>query len=212
MTTPLAIIVPVKPPHEGKSRLAGELSSHRRYLLNWRLLRHTFDQVAMLSDIADVRVISRSPDVLAEALRRGFATSREPARSDLNGAVALGAQHSQSAGARELMILPIDLPWLSAARLRSAVAEFRAGHDVLIVADRRADGTNLLLWRPLETARFHYGAASASRHAEAARAQGLRVAVRDDPLLSFDVDTPQDLAIWSPGDLFDLKRGRRLAG
>jgi 2-phospho-L-lactate guanylyltransferase len=210
--TRLAIIIPVKSPREGKSRLAGELSARGRHLLNLQLLRHTFDQVAGLSDIADIRVVSRSPDVLAEAFQRGFSTSLETGQSGLNEAVTLGAHHAQVAGAGAIMVLPIDLPGVTADMLRSTIAEFRDGPEVMIVADRRADGTNLLLWRPVDTARFHYGIGSASRHAEAAQAQGLRVVMREDPVLSFDLDTPQDLKLWSRTGRAETLLDDRLAG
>lgn len=194
--TRLAIIVPVKSLREGKSRLAAAMPAADRHALNLRLLRHTLDQVEGLAGAVDVYVVSRSPDVLVEASRRGFSTCLEPALCDLNGAVMLGAQHARATGATEIMIIPIDMPWLSTARLNSAIADFRATSDVLIFTDRFRDGTNLLLWRPIETARFHYGIGSAARHAESARSLGLRVAVRVDQALSFDLDTPQDLALW----------------
>jgi 2-phospho-L-lactate/phosphoenolpyruvate guanylyltransferase len=208
----LAIVIPVKGPHEGKSRLAGDLAPSLRYRLNRRLFRHTLDQVAQLTDMADVRIVSRSPEILAESLERGFSTSLETGHGDLNAAVSLGARDAHVAGAQELMILPVDLPWMSAARLRAVVAQFRAAYDVLIVTDTRCDGTNLLLWRPIETAQFFYGIGSAARHAAAARTGGLRVVIQEDAALSFDLDTSQDLAIWAPTDVRDPGIRSRLAG
>lgn len=193
----LAIIIPVKPPCEGKSRLAAVLPQAKRYDLNLRLLRHTFDQAAGLQDIADIHVVSRSPDVIAEAAVRGFQTCAEPAGLGLNGAVALAAETAAAAGATETVILPVDLPWLSSDRLRAVVGEFRGGGDVLIITDRAGGGTNLLLWRPLATATFCYGIGSAKGHADRAAGLGLRVAMRQDRHLSFDIDTPGDFDAWS---------------
>lgn len=193
----LAIIIPVKPPREGKSRLAAVLQDAGRYDLNLRLLRHTFAQAAGLHDIADVHVVSRSPDVIAEAAERGFETCVEPAGFELNDAVALAAGRAAAAGATEAMILPVDLPWLSSDRLRAIVDEFRGGGDVLIITDRAGGGTNVLLWRPLVTASFCYGIGSAKGHADRAAGLGLRVATRQDRDLSFDIDTPHDLGEWS---------------
>jgi 2-phospho-L-lactate guanylyltransferase len=195
----LAIIVPVKPPHEGKSRLNAVLSASDRYDLNLQLLNHTFDRVADLSDLADIYVVSRSSDVLTEAARRGFAVCPEPGHGELNGAVTLGAKQAQAAGATEAMVLPIDLPWLSSDRLREVIDEFRNTCDVLIITDRTKDGTNLLLWRPIGTSKFQYGEGSASRHADFAAGLGLRVTVRQDRRLSFDLDTPHDFDVWSRG-------------
>jgi 2-phospho-L-lactate guanylyltransferase len=207
--TELAIIIPVKSLPDGKSRLAGTMSGADRHALNLRLLRHTLDQVAGL-DGAKVYVVSRAPDVLAEAFQRGFSGCLEPAGGDLNSAVTLGLRHAQAAAATEVMVVPIDLPRLSTDSLASAISEFRARADVMIFADRAGDGTNLLLWRPIETASFHYGIGSATRHQQVALGLGLRVEMRRDPALSFDLDTPQDLADWSESDGY-LRSSKRIA-
>jgi 2-phospho-L-lactate guanylyltransferase len=194
---PLAIIIPVKSPREGKSRLTGVLRADDRYELNSRLLTHTLDQVAHMIDIAEAYVVSKSPAVLAEAARRGFTACPESDPCELNGAVSLGAKQAGARGATQIMVLPIDLPWLSSSRLRHLVDEFRADYDAMIIADRAGDGTNVLLWRPIETAIFKYGVGSAARHADVAQNLGYRVDIRQDRYLSFDLDTPQDLKIWS---------------
>lgn len=194
---PLAIVIPVKSPREGKSRLKEVLPADHRYELNSRLLTHTLDQVVNLAGLADVYVVSKSTDVLAEAALRGFIACSESNLCELNRAIALGARQAELGGATEIMVLPIDLPWLSANRLRRLVDEFRADCDVMIVPDRADDGTNVLLWRPIETANFEYGAGSAAKHADAARNLGLRVVIRHDRYLSLDLDTPRDLQIWS---------------
>jgi len=194
---PLAIVIPVKSLQEGKSRLTEVLQAHDRHALNSRLLAHTLDQVAHMIDIADVFVVSKSPDVLAEAVRRGFVACPESDLCELNRAITLGAKQAEARGATEVMVLPIDLPWLSSSRLRHLVDEFRADCDAMIVADRAGEGTNVLLWRPIGTASFRYGIGSATKHADVAKALGYRVVIRQDRYLSFDLDTPQDLKIWS---------------
>jgi 2-phospho-L-lactate guanylyltransferase len=197
---PLAIVIPVKSPHQGKSRLGGVLRPADRYDLNLRLLAHTLDVAAELIDDAEVYVVSKSAEALAEARLRGFAICLEPDFFDLNAAVTLAVRQAQADGIEEIMVLPVDLPWLHAERLRALVAEFRTGSDVMIITDRVRNGTNLLLWRPIATVSVHYGPGSAARHADAATRLGLRTVVRDDPQLSFDIDTPQDFAEWSRGD------------
>jgi 2-phospho-L-lactate guanylyltransferase len=193
---PLAIVIPVKPPEQGKSRLAGALLPHDRLALNRALLKHTFDVAAELRDLADVFVVSRSHDVRAEAAARAFVTCDEPDSCDLNGAIAIGAADARRAGATELMVLPVDLPNLSEHGLRKLFMGFHSDLDVLIVSDQAGSGTNVLLWRPIESAVFHYGPASAEAHARTARHLGLRQDVRTDAALSFDIDTPADLEAW----------------
>lgn len=204
---PLAIIIPVKPPEQGKSRLAGALLPHDRLALNQALLKHTFDVAAGLRDLADVFVVSKSHDVRAEAATRGFVACDEPDTCDLNGAIAIGAGRAHGAGINEIMVLPVDLPNVSEHGLRKLVVGFHRGLDVLIVSDCAGSGTNVLLWRPIESAVFHYGPASAEAHARSARSLGLRQAVRTDAALSFDIDTPADLEAWMRGGQAALRAG-----
>lgn len=202
----LAIIVPVKSPEQGKSRLTAVMRECQRQKLNLGLLRRTLNEAGKLKHIADVIVVSKSPEVLEQAVRCGFRGCSELADCDLNGAIAIGAQAAQDAGATEIMVLPVDLPWLSAGHLHQAIIEFRNSCDVMIVTDFAGSGTNLLLWRPIEMAVFQFGEGSAQLHAEAARNRGLRVRIREDAQLSFDLDTPGDLDIWSRGRPAFMKR------
>jgi 2-phospho-L-lactate guanylyltransferase len=207
----LAIIIPVKRPELGKSRLAAALLPHDRLALNRALLKHTFDEAAGLSDIAAIYVVTKSPDVRTEAARRGFLTCDEPEACDLNDAIAIGATHARKDGMLEIMVLPVDLPRLSARRLRSLVAQFRSSLDVVIVTDRAGRGTNVLLWRPVGSAIFQYGTASAECHARSARGLGLRLAISQDAALSFDIDTPQDLQHWLHDGRLSIGAGDGLA-
>jgi 2-phospho-L-lactate/phosphoenolpyruvate guanylyltransferase len=203
----LAIVIPVKPPEQGKSRLSSVLLPQDRLALNRALLRHTFEQAAKLADFASIYVVSKSAEVAADASKRGFVACDEPETCELNGAIRIGADAALRAGLREVMVLPVDLPGVSSKRLIELVEEFRRGFDVLIVADRAGSGTNVLLWRPIDAAVFCYGSDSAQRHARSAEALGLRLAKCQDTALSFDIDTPTDLQLW-------MQKGRllRLAG
>jgi 2-phospho-L-lactate/phosphoenolpyruvate guanylyltransferase len=163
-------------------------------------LIHTLEQVVELADIADIYVISKSSEVLAEAERRNLIGCLESRSCDLNGAIALGARRAQAAGATEVMVVPIDIPSLTSKRMRTIIDEYSDARDVIVITDRAGDGTNVMLWRPIETASFQYGIGSASRHAEAARSLGLRVTVRKDEFLSFDLDTAEDLDLWLGSD------------
>ncbi|MDB5653642.1 MAG: hypothetical protein JWQ94_1255 [Tardiphaga sp.] len=208
----MAIIIPVKAPEQGKSRLAGVLSAPDRHALNLRLLGHTLDQVTALADLAHVIVVSKSPAVLAAAAARHFVACVEPEPCDLNGALALGADQAQAAGAQEIMVLPVDLPWLSAQQLRQLMTDHRADGDVIIIADRAGCGTNVLLWRPAALAQFRYGIGSARRHAETAASLGLRVSVQKHIRLSFDLDTPGDLDHWLHREGISSLGSRRMVG
>ncbi|MEZ5177887.1 MAG: hypothetical protein R2746_06270 [Acidimicrobiales bacterium] len=76
---------------------------------------------------------------------------------------------------------------------------------MLLVPDRRADGTNVIALPTASGFRFRYGPGSFARHQAEARRLGLPVEVRADAALGWDVDVPDDLRL--PGGA-DLAAGR----
>ena len=77
---------------------------------------------------------------------------------------------------------------------------------VLLVPDRRTDGTNVLAIPARSGFRFSYGPGSFARHQVEAARLGLVVEVRADVELGWDVDIPDDLHL---PDGADLAAGRR---
>lgn len=184
----LEILIPVKPLGEGKSRLAPVLDQSGRRALCERFLRNT---LGLATSLAPVLVVTRDPVVIGIATQAGARIVDEPPVADLN--VALDAGRRAVRPSTDLLVLPIDLPRLSAAALRT----FCAARDAIAIApDRNRDGTNLLLLpgRTVADFRFAYGIGSLAAHqAEAAR---LDVPLRlvDLAEAAFDVDSPEDHA------------------
>jgi len=158
------------------------------------MLARTLDIVRAL-DHRQLAVISDDPDVQAVALRHG-ATAITDEGHGLNAALNEGrARFRQKGNDTSLLVLPIDLPDLDRDVLRMAVA---ADGDVVIACDGREDGTNLLLLSgAARDLAFSFGPGSYQRHCAAARVAGFAVTTLRDPRLSFDIDQPQDYAVWT---------------
>jgi len=104
----------------------------------------------------------------------------------LNGAIDVGVETLAGKGAEHVVIAHGDLP--RPERVNSVVVP----DTIVLVPDRRRDGTNVLA-RPSDVHMpAAYGAASFGRHLAAAFATGVAVQVRTDPLLSIDIDTVDD--------------------
>jgi 2-phospho-L-lactate guanylyltransferase len=194
--TSLAIVLPVKSPRLGKSRLKSIMTDDDRQAFNRWLYQRTFEQVAALRDETNVYVVSKSHEVLEDASRRGFVACREPEHCELNSAIATAARRAEADGLTAIMVLPIDLPLLTTESLRKTTARFDASVNMILIEDRIGSGTNLLLWRPLAAARFLFGPDSAAAYIELARRTGLRAIALRDASLSFDLDTPADVEEW----------------
>jgi|SRR6185312_11211353 len=192
----LHVLIPCKALAAGKSRLAPMLDSSERTALCTALLRRTLDCALELVPPERCHLVSGDEAAAACASARQVRQIAEPPGSGLNPALE-HARHMVCAGkvAPELLILPIDLPFASAIRLRSLVL---VGSDVVVVPDRRGSGTNLLYLGATAAPcfDFRFGEASLAAHRAAAQECRLGFRLHEDADLGFDLDLPEDLRDW----------------
>ena len=201
-------IVPVKPFSEGKSRLAGYLSPQTRRTLNRHLLTRTLDAVHLAHIDAEIVVVSRDNDALHLAARlgshalsedpynplslvsgpRAFSTDHE---SQLNAALAQAARYAVARGATKILVLPTDIPNLTAEDVRAVASPCGAGPQI-IIAPSRDGGTNALFLQPALAIPFAFGRGSFARHQRLAEEADIPVRVVASPSLLFDIDLPED--------------------
>jgi 2-phospho-L-lactate guanylyltransferase len=116
--------------------------------------------------------------------------------SGLNAALAQARSDAVARSATALLVLPSDLPLVSAEALGafSAIASAAGSPTVALAADRHGRGTNALLLVPPEAIDFAFGGDSRSAHAALASAAGARYLEVEGPL-ALDLDTPEDLLV-----------------
>lgn len=215
-------IVPAKDLTRAKGRLAPSLSLEERRILSMNLLAGTLAAIAGVQGIRRCIVVSPSPRALALAHDHGALPLDEGMmpRVDLSAAdsplprpdmeawetpsgrdVALNAGLNWAAsaardwGAEAVLVVPADLPNLSAEALHALVLAGETPRSIAIAPDRHRSGTNALLLHPPLAVPFLFGVDSFAAHCEAARARDLRLSVVDHPALALDLDTPDDLAL-----------------
>jgi 2-phospho-L-lactate/phosphoenolpyruvate guanylyltransferase len=195
----VVVLIPCKDLDRGKSRLAGCLSPRSRRALCEFFLCRTLDVATAAVGPDSVRVITGDVRVAAVAAEYGVAAVAD-GDAGLNGALARGRAHVLAqADGRAGLILPIDLPLATPAALARVAA---APEDAVIVPDERHDGTNVLRLAPapLRHFRFAYGPRSYASHAAQASEIGVPFRSIHDPLLMFDVDTPEQYLRWAAHD------------
>ena len=180
---PAAVVVPVKAFSVAKQRLAPALDRATRASLARRLATVVVAAAAPLP----VLVVCDDDEVAAWAATVGAAVVWSPGRG-LDRAVADGVAHAGAAGADRAVVAHADLPL--AHHLPALLV---AAAEVVLVPDRRRDGTNVAVVPTAASFTFSYGPRSFDRHQAEARRLGLAVAVRDDAALAWDVDVPDDL-------------------
>ena len=110
----------------------------------------------------------------------------------LNSALTQAHQVLREFGCREVVILPADLPNITAAEIDSLVRAGRSG-GFAIAPDAAGVGTNALCLVSPHLFRFQFGFGSRRLHIQEAERTGLTPRVIHLPGLEFDVDSPADL-------------------
>lgn len=184
-----AVVVPVKAFHEAKLRLAPALSPPARAVL----AREMATAVVAAAGDLPVTVVCDDPEVHRWALAVGATVHWTPGLG-LDGAVEAGVAVAGETAER-VVVVHADLP------LATGLDHVVGQTGVLLVPDRRADGTNVIALPAGCGFRFRYGPGSFVRHQAEAVRLGLAVEVRTDAALGWDVDVPDDLHLPGGADL-----------
>ncbi|MFZ4670277.1 MAG: 2-phospho-L-lactate guanylyltransferase [Microthrixaceae bacterium] len=186
-TGDVLVLVPVKAFAVAKVRLADVLDPDERA----RLARELAAGVLRAAAPHAVAVVCDDEDVAAWARSLGASVSWQPG-AGLNRAIGAAYRDAGAAGRRRVVVVHGDLAF--PAPLSEFVTRSAGGpDDVVLVADRRRDGTNVLSVPTGHELRFRYGAGSFDAHRAEADGLGLSVRVHDDDHLAWDVDVPGDL-------------------
>ena len=176
-----AALVPIKGFHAAKARLAPVLGvSDRERLARWMATRviQAFGSIPTFVACDDERVAA-----WAEQLGAGVLWG--PGLG-LNGAIDVGVDTLAGKGVDHVVIAHGDLP------RPEALGGVAVPGTIVLVPDRRRDGTNVVARPTSVRLPAEYGAGSFDRHLAAALATHVPVQVRSDPHLSIDVDTIED--------------------
>ncbi|MEU7786794.1 2-phospho-L-lactate guanylyltransferase [Amycolatopsis sp. NPDC049159] len=183
------LVVPMKHPRDGKSRLRGAVEPDHHPALVLALAADTLAAVVSAGQVRRVLLVAADPRAVAELAELGVEIIPEPPQGGLNEAFRHGeARLRADDPAAVVGALQADLPALRAGDLTAAIAE--SANRRAFVADRQGTGTTLLLsapGAPLDP-RFGVGSAEAHRRSGAVALQAALATLRSD------VDTPDDLA------------------
>jgi len=170
-----------------KTRLSESLTPSARIHLVRSMLAAVLSAAAGAQTVRQVIVVSPQRDSVPAEI---------PVLADtgecLNSALTQAHQVLRKFGCREVVILPADLPDITASEIDSLVRAGRSG-GFAIAPDAAGEGTNALCLVSPHPFRFQLGTHSRRLHLEEAMRMGLSPQVVRLPGLEFDVDSPTDL-------------------
>ena len=202
------IVIPVKNLASAKQRLGPLLEAEERAALATAMLQDVFEAVASWARRPEVVVVSGDADARSLARQCSFEILDDPEEAGESEAVARATQALEARGAESLLVIPGDIPLITASELEAIYAAAPPAGTVL-APSRDGRGTNAALRRPASLFPLRFGNDSFLPHRAAAAATGLPVVVLSLPGIALDVDAPQDLAalVAAPGE----RRSQRLA-
>lgn len=184
--------LPVKEFAGAKQRLSPLLTPPQREALAATMLQDVLAALAG-ADLAGILVNTLDPLATELAHRYGARVITEDARIGHTGAVAAMARALTREGRAGMLVLPGDIPRVTAAEVNALIAAGRSTPSFTIAPAHDELGSNGVLCLPPEAMPLRFGDNSYFPHLDSARRHGIEPT--SVPLSGFalDIDHPDDL-------------------
>ncbi len=187
------IVIPVKNPSTAKQRLGDLLTQDQRHDLALALFSHVLATVRSIHTPLGCLVVTDSDEVAHLAAESGSEVLREPRAVSETIAVDTATRWSCSRGFDRQMVIPADLPWVTAGDLEEFLDLPEVGPSVVLCPATGDDGTNVVLTSPPDALTFRFGARSFPDYVDQTRRRLLPLRIIRNSRLALDLDTPDDL-------------------
>jgi 2-phospho-L-lactate/phosphoenolpyruvate guanylyltransferase len=202
------ILVPVKSLANAKQRLASALDQPTRTELAQAMLFDVLETLATWTNRPEVGIVTSDEFAIELARRFEFQVIPDNANRSETDAIEMATKVCESRGTDSTLVIPGDIPLISASELDQILEGAPVEGSVLVpAADGR--GTNAAWRRPAGLFPLRFGNDSFKPHLAAARATQKQCVVLSLPGIALDVDNPSDLRqlAEAPGET----RAQRLA-
>jgi 2-phospho-L-lactate guanylyltransferase len=186
-------LVPLKSSERAKSRLAEVLDAEQRKQLFFALAERVILALHESRNIDAVAVVTSSREVAEFARSLQAVAILQAADVGMSPALNSALRSLETIQPARVLMVPGDLPLISPAAVDSIFDTQASSKQVVLVPDRRFDGTNALLCSPPHVIGPCFGNGSFARHLSAARAANISARVHDIEELVLDVDCADDL-------------------
>jgi len=184
-------ILPVKNPEAAKQRLREVLTAEQRRALARMLFRRTLTELCCADGIDRVVVATNNLECARISRDAGALVLEEAAQVSHSQSADAACRHVEELGASTAMLVPIDVPTVTASDFSQLAASAEAG--LIVVPSEDGTGTNALVRTPPSCIESRFGPGSFKAHLDQAALKGVSAQVMRIPGLMFDIDTPEDI-------------------
>jgi len=209
------LLIPVKNLESAKQRLSPVLDSTERRALAEAMIEDVFEAVGAWRKRPQVLIVSSDDFANTLARRYDFEVLKDEKNGGETNAVQIATHACVQRGARFSLVIPGDVPLVTAAELQQ-IMDSAPSHGSLLVPAWDGRGTNAAFRAPADLFPLRFGNDSFQPHLRAAQATGESCVTVRLPGLAIDVDNPPDLnqLVAAPGNTRAQKLARKwqLAG
>lgn len=185
-------VVPFKGFDRAKQRLAARFAPAARRQLAAAMFDDVLDTVASVPGLAGILVVTPDETAAARARARGLEAFLEPGEQGLCPAITAAASYVMARGCEVMVVVPCDVPAVTAEEFSHLLTVHRAGRAFTIVPSHDGIGTNAIVVSPPDAVAPAFGGNSFAAHLSASRKAGLVPTVVSPSSLSLDIDTLED--------------------
>lgn len=191
------VLLPVKRFDQAKSRLAPVLNAAERAALARAMFQDVLSALMAARGIS-AAVVTADENAGKMASEAGAAVLADRAENGVNAAISFGIDALIRNHASAVIVVPADLPSLTAEDIENAAAQL-ATPSVILARAGRDGGTNLFANSPPGLIPTLFGAGSFFKHVQASLQAGVKPKILHLKNLCRDVDLPEDLSALTAG-------------
>jgi len=190
-----AVVVPVKNPANGKTRLSGLLSPKARHGLAAAMFTDVARALGGVRQADRIFVVTNYEPVGQQAKSLGFDLLLEQSQHSESASVDWASRELEARGYDLVLRLPADIPMVTAEDIDLLLDMSPGQPGALMVPSRDGTGTNSIMRTPPTLFPSHFGPDSLRLHSEEAHMMGVSPLIVVNEHIGLDIDEPGDLVM-----------------
>jgi 2-phospho-L-lactate guanylyltransferase len=196
-----ALLIPVKDPSRGKTRLSDFFTLEERRRLAWAMLEDVIRAAAAATKPDRVVVVTSFDLAVERASKAGFEVLIEQSQTSESASVDWASRLLKEQTFDSVMRLPADVPLVRAEDIDELLDTRVPSPGALLVPSHDGTGTNAIIRTPPDIFCSRFGPNSLELHRQEAARAGAGCVIVHNERIGIDIDEPTDVRLF-------MERGR----